>query len=207
MKKNLILLILLTMLVSLCACESQVTPSASEVTELSSTNTVTSEKESEEISEYESETLDLEIADTSTLEKQAGDVVIEITPPEGWVSVEGSTVPVQYLKNTTSFIVKQELYSSATLDEVVQEASGIFKNSFDDFEVIGESEPSTVDEKDARKLIFTCTVSGMKMKFIYVFLFAADQTYIITFGGLEDTFDTLADDYETILNNIRFTTP
>ena len=42
------------------------------------------------------------------------------------------------------------------------------------------------------------------MKYLYVFLFAADKTYVITFGDQESTFDTLAADYETILSNIKF---
>ena len=42
------------------------------------------------------------------------------------------------------------------------------------------------------------------MKFLYVYLFAADKTYVITFGDMESTFDVLSSDYEAILSSIRF---
>jgi hypothetical protein len=118
--------------------------------------------------------------------------------------MEGSVLPVHYMKGTASFMVKAEPFSSATLDDVVNEALGIYQKSFDHFIVQGEVEPFTVDEKDARKLTFTCTISKINMKFLYVYLFAADNTYVITFGDQESTFDSLIPDYEAILSNIRF---
>jgi predicted small lipoprotein YifL len=143
-------------------------------------------------------------ADTTSQDNQEGAVTIEITPPDGWTKNEGSVLPVHYMKDTASFMVKEEPFDSATLDDVVDEALGIYQKSFDNLKVQGEIEPLTVDEKDARKLAFTCTVSKMSMKYLYVYLFAADKTYVITFGDQESTFDTLAADYETILSNIKF---
>jgi hypothetical protein len=90
------------------------------------------------------------------------------------------------------------------LDDVVNEAIGIYQKSFENFKADGEAEPLTIDEKDARKLTFTCTISKINMKFLYVYLFAADKTYVITFGDQESTFDALSADYETILSNIKF---
>jgi len=138
--------------------------------------------------------------------KEAGEVTVEIVPPDGWDKVEGSILEVQYLKGTASFMVKPEAYTSDTLDGVVEEAKEIFSGSFDEFTVVGEPEPVTVDEKDARRLTFTCKVSNIPMKFMYVFLFAADNTYVITFGDQASTFDSLSDDYEKILEDIRFRT-
>lgn len=145
-------------------------------------------------------------AGTASVDKQEGIVEIEITPPDGWIPVEGSVLPVQYMKGTSSFMVKEEPFSGANLDDVVGEALEIYQDSFDNIEVQGEAEPFTVDGKDARKLTFSCTISDMNMKFIYVYLFAADKTFVITFGDQESTFDTLAADYETILGSIRFVT-
>lgn len=143
-------------------------------------------------------------ADTAPAEKQAGAVIVEITPPEGWTPVEGSVLDVQYLKGTASFMVKPEPFAGATLDEVVKEATAIYQKSFGSYTPEGQAEPLTVDSKDARKLTFTCTVSNIQMKFTYVYLFAGDQTYVITFGDQKSTFDALNTDIETILNDIRF---
>lgn len=192
MKKYLMLFFILIITVSLCACGQKGTEPVPVVSDAPDSKTET------EDSGIKTD------ADTASQNKQEGDVVIEITPPDGWTPVEGSVLPVQYMKGTASFMVKSEPFSSATLDDVVNEALGMYQKSFDNLKVQGEVEPFTVDEKDARKLTFTCTVSKMNMKYLYVYLFAADKTYVITFGDQESTFDTLATDYETILSNIKF---
>lgn len=195
MKRYITLCFILIMAVSLCACgqkKSELLPETSGTPGASASKT--------EIETLSSQT----DADTASQDKQEGVVVIEITPPDGWTPVEGSVLPVHYMKGTASFMVKTEPFSNATLDDVVNEALGIYQKSFDNLKVQGEVEPFTVNEKDARKLTFTCTVSKMNMKFLYVYLFAADKTYVITFGDQESTFDTLAADYETILSNIKF---
>jgi predicted small lipoprotein YifL len=189
MKRYLTLILILIMAVSLCACGQNESPdaagSAASAAEDSAGGTD---------------------ADTVAQDKQEGAVEIEITPPEGWTPVEGSVIPVQYMKGTASFMVKEEPFSGTTLDDVVDEALIIYQDSFDNVKIQGEAEPFTVDEKDARKLTFTCTVGNFNMKFLYVYLFAADKTYVITFGDQESTFDTMTADYETILSDIRFIT-
>lgn len=195
MKRYLTLFFILIMIVSLCACgqkglEPQPDTSGAPGVSTSKAKTDDSNNGTD--------------ADAASQDKQEGAVAIEITPPDGWKPVEGSVLPVQYMKGTASFMVKAEPFSSATLDDVVNEALGMYKKSFQNLSVQGEVEPLTVDEKDARKLTFTCTVSKMNMKYLYVYLFAADKTYVITFGDQESTFDTLAADCETILSNIKF---
>lgn len=195
MKKYLSLFFILITAVSLCACGQK---GSDPLSEASGTPGASASKTETEASNGETG------AETASQDKQEGTVTIEITPPDGWTPVEGSVLPVQYMKGTASFMVKAESFDSATLDDVVNKALGIYQKSFDNLKVQGEVEPFTVDEKDARKLTFTCTVSKMNMKYLYVYLFAADKAYVITFGNQESTFDTLAADYETILSNIKF---
>lgn len=142
--------------------------------------------------------------DAASQQKQAGTVTVEILPPEGWTKNEASVLPVHYMKGTASFMVKAEPFSGTTLDDVVKEALEIYKKSFDNVSVQGEVEALTVDEKDARSLTFTCSVSNINMKYLYVYLFAADKTYVITFGDSAESFDSLSSDYEAILSNIKF---
>jgi hypothetical protein len=40
------------------------------------------------------------------------------------------------------------------------------------------------------------------MKYMYVYLFVVNDTYAITFGDQQSTFDSLSSDYQTILNAI-----
>jgi hypothetical protein len=133
-----------------------------------------------------------------------GAVNISVTPPAGWEPVAGSVLPVQYLKGTASFMVKEEAFPGENIDAVVEKAKSSFESAFDNVQYVGEPEAVTVDGMDARKLIFTCEVSGMNMKYEYVYLFAGNDVYAITFGDLADSFDTLASDYETILGDITF---
>ena len=191
LKKSLFLLLVLLLTTSLCACTAGGTaetppPAVTDTPEMES-NTVSSSE-----------------APSQTAGSETGEVTIQITPPEGWAPVAGSVLDVQYMKNTASFMVKAESFASDTLEAVVQEALGIYEGAFDNVEAQGEPEKITVDGRDAMKLVFTCDISNMKMEYEYVYLFAGGSIYVITFGDLTDTFNSLAADYEAILNSIQF---
>lgn len=141
--------------------------------------------------------------DPPPAEAKDKDVTIEIVPPEGWSAVENPSLPVHYTKDTTSFMVRTEPYQSKDLDGVVEECKAAFKGVFDDV-VVESVEELTIDGKDARKMVFTCKVSGLKMKFEYDFLFIGSKVYVITFGDMADSFDNLIADYEKIIQDIRF---
>jgi hypothetical protein len=118
--------------------------------------------------------------------------------------VTGSVLAVQYMKNTASFMVKEENFSGSTPDAVVDEALEIYKKSFMNLTVQGSDESVTIDGKEGKKLTFTCEVSKIKMKFLYVYVPVEGKTQVITFGDQADSFDSLSADYETILKNIKF---
>lgn len=136
--------------------------------------------------------------------KNIEETKISISPPSGWEPVAGSVLPVQYLKNTASFMVKKENFSGKTVDDVVKQAKEGFQKVFEKVMYEGETKTITVDSLDARKIVFTCTVSGIQMKYEYVYLFVGENVYAITFGDLANTFDSLSADYEQILKDIRF---
>lgn len=143
-------------------------------------------------------------AEVTAAGREAGTTVVTITPPAGWQPVEGSVLDVQYLKGTASFMVKAEDFGGADLEDVVRQAEDIFRKNFADLQMESEPEAVTIDGKDARQLIFTCRVSSIDMKYMYVYLYAADALYVITFADAASTFDDLAGDYRQILETIRF---
>ncbi len=181
MKKYIVLFVILVMTITQCACETD--------------NNKNVDKTSDKIVD--------KIPDKT--ESKSGEVSITTSMPDGWEKNEESVLAVQYSKGTASFMVTDEPFSSKTLDEVVNDAADIFGNTFDNFTKVGEIESLTIDGKDAKKLTFTCTISSLNMKFMYVYLFAADKVYAITFGDMESSFDTLTEDYNSILSSIRFT--
>lgn len=129
---------------------------------------------------------------------------ITVQPPSGWAPVAGTVLPAQYMKNTASFMAKEESFGGKTLDAVVGEAREAFGGAFDGIQYEGEPQTVTVDGKDAAKLVFTCSVSGIKMKYEYVYLFAGGSVWALTFGDMAETFDSLQGDYDKILESIRF---
>ena len=100
-------------------------------------------------------------------------------------------------------MVKEEKFSSTKLDVVVAEAEKYFTKAFG---TIAFSDPKslTVDKKDAVMITFSCKISGMQMKYEYVYLAVGSAVYAITFGGPESSFDALSADYAQILSDIRF---
>lgn len=190
MKKTIIFSLAIIITVSLYSCANNVSDSSVEPASQGSVNAVSDSQT--ESAQGQSE--------ATSLQK----ITIEVSPPEGWKPVEGSVLPVQYLKNTSSFMVKEENFTSDNLDSVVDEALGIYKKSFSDLTVQGDIENITVDGKEAKKLTFTCVISDMKMEYRYVYLFVDGKTYVITFGDSDDSFDSMVPDFDLILGNIKF---
>mgnify|MGYP001367784190 CR=1 FL=1 len=121
--------------------------------------------------------------------------------PAGWEPVTGSVLEHQYLKGTSSFMIKTEAFTSTTPEEIALEAEKIFMGSFDDYERIGLS-GITVAGRPAAKLTFRCNVSRMAMEFMYVYLMVGSDVYAITFGDTLEGFPQLAAEYETILSGL-----
>lgn len=180
MKKFIIMVLSLTLVLLLSACGTQKPTS----------KTKTPSKEAA-------------TADNTPVTKKT-DIKIGITPPAGWNPVADSVLQVQYMKKTASFMVKKEAFNSKSIDDVVKEAKEIFNSSFKEVKYIGETDKITVNGTDARKIVFTCNISGFQMKYEYVYLFAGGDIYVITFGDLAETFDSLSADYNQILKNITF---
>ncbi len=194
MKRYMLLFLTFIIAVLLCACAqngaANITAASHAPTSSNSTTAATSRQ--------------TESVQSQTKDSKNQEVTIQISPPEGWTPIEGSVLPVHYMKNTASVMVKAEPFTSGTLDEVVNEALEIYRKTFDNVITAGNVETITVDSKEAKKLMFTCTVSKLEMKYLYVYLFAEGKTYVITFGDSASTFDSLSSDFETILSNIKF---
>jgi hypothetical protein len=129
---------------------------------------------------------------------------VRVTVPDGWKAVEKATVPAQYLKDGVTFIAKTESYATTELDPTLNQALTAYKSAFANVAVQGQTQTLKVDGHDARKLVFTCEVASMKMKYINVFTRVGGQTWVITFGGGADSFDKLEADYQAILDKIKF---
>jgi len=186
--------IILCLMMVLSACSDDSKPSESDNV---------NQQEQEEDNTKEGTNTNEDTVNESVVSEENNAINIVISPPEGWEAVEGSVLPVHYSKNTASFMVKQEGFRGATIDEVVQEAKSAFDSAFDNVTYINE-ENIKVDGKEAKKIVFTCEVSKMQMKFEFVYLFVGSNVYAITFGDLADTFDSLTSDYEKILEAISF---
>ncbi len=141
---------------------------------------------------------------TQQEETNTKEVDLKVTVPEGWNPVEGSVLPVQYMKNTSSFMIKTENYGTKNLNEIVTKSLEIFSSAFTDVKQIGNAQDLKIDGYDAKAMTFTAKVSGLEMKYMYVYTVVEGELYAITFGDLSTSFDKLTTDYETILKNITF---
>lgn len=209
MKNKLLISLVILFTIILGACTAKNPTSSNQVqtnnagnTKEQQTNNETSSTEGQTDIKASSEESQTSSAIASETQRKNASILTK--PPTGWEKVQGSVLPVQYLKNTASYMIKEEPFQGKNLDEVITEAKAAFENAFDDVAYIGETESITIDEKDAKRIIFTCKISNMQMKYEYVYLFVGSGVYAITFGDLEDNFDSQAADYEEILGNIHF---
>lgn len=129
---------------------------------------------------------------------------ITAQPPAGWEPVAGSVLPLQYMKNTSSFMAKIEGFNGKTLDDVVAQAKQAFSDAFDEVTYIGNVESVTVDGKPGAKFVFTCKIAGMVMKYEYVYVIVGGKTWAITFADFSETFGALQGDYDAILQTVKF---
>jgi hypothetical protein len=134
MKKTIILSLAIIMAISLCACANNAADSSAEPSSQGSDNAK---------SDSQTDTMNSGQTEAASLQK----ITIKVSPPEGWKPVEGSVLLVQYLKNTSSFMVKEENFTSDSLDSIVDEALEFYEKSFNDLKVQGDIENITVDGK------------------------------------------------------------
>jgi hypothetical protein len=147
-------------------------------------------------------------AEIQTSEAAARTVKITVVLPDGWEPVQGSVLEHQYMKNGASFMIKEEKdLNGESLSEAVvtgrQQIEKYFKGS-----KFAGNEALKVDGHDAVSLIFSYGVNAgnsvlnMKMKTVYVMVEGTCQT--ISFGSLEDSFDSLSADISKIIDGIKF---
>lgn len=153
----------------------------------------------------ETEKSDSKIQDTTT-ETDVSEVKIAVIVPDGWTTVEGSVLDVQYMKGTASFMVTNDPFTSKELSEIVTQAKTTFENSFDNVQYLGDVQDLNVGGYEAKRFTFTANVAGLDMKYTYVYTVVDEKVYAITFGDMSTTFNDLSSDYESILENITFET-
>jgi hypothetical protein len=124
--------------------------------------------------------------------------------PAGWGKNAGSAAKEQYIKNGVSFILTVDTApASATTPEafveyVKKQLAGTFKNTS-----FGPVKKVTINGREGREMVYTGEISGMKMKYDVVYIPKGSQYYTLTFGGLEDMFDSVKADIGAIVNSFK----
>jgi hypothetical protein len=139
---------------------------------------------------------------TMTACASAAEYTLQIPP--GWDKVKGSAAPEHFMKNGISFMltIDQMPPTAKTPDQFVtyvkKALAGAFKNV--------KFEPATmltINGREARELVYTGEVSGMKMKYDVVYIPVNGRVYTLTFGGLEQVFDSVKADRGAIFNSFK----
>lgn len=201
MRKIAILCLCLAAAVSIAACQPKNAAVSSSSSAVSSETTKETTREETTAASTAEETE----APTTATTAAPVDVTVTADMPDGWEPVEGSVAELQYMKNTSSFIVTKERYFKSTnLDLVASEAMGIFSNSFDNVVYGGNPEVLTVGGQAAKQIVFTCDVSNMSFKYQIVYVSVGGNVFSILFADLADSFDDMQSDYDAILAGIQF---
>lgn len=129
---------------------------------------------------------------------------LSVELPDGWEKVAGSVLEHQYMKNTASFMIKNENFSTTNLSEITIKAISSFQGAFDDVVMVEEVSDTKVGGYDAKEFTFTAKVGSLSMEYRYIYTVVAGQVYAITFGDMESTFNNYNNDYQDILGGITF---
>lgn len=204
MRKIAILCLCLAAAVSIAACQPKNTKTAVSSSSSSAASSETTEETTREETTAASTAEETEAPTTATTAAPV-EVTVTADMPDGWEPVEGSVAVLQYMKNTSSFIITKERYFKSTNpDEIAAEAMKIFSKSFDNVVYEGDIETLTVDGQDARQIVFTCDISDMPFKYRIVYVCVGGNVFSILFADLADSFDDMQSDYDAILAGIQF---
>jgi hypothetical protein len=148
------------------------------------------------------------VNESTTEESNSNNLQITVTLPDGWTKVDGSVLEHQYGKGTASFMIKNEyVLNGKDLDTAVNEAKTQIGNFFNNTS-FAETQNITIDGLDARSITFSNTIKAagmtMNMKFQHVYVMVNKKCYLIAFGDQESSFNELTNDFQQILNGIKF---
>ena len=142
--------------------------------------------------------------DQGNQDNQGKDVTVNATIPDGWENLDGAGLDMHYSKETASFMLKKEYFKGSTLDDIANEALDIFTSTFKNVEQIDYSEKVTIGGQDGIRIMFTCEIIGMEMKYEYIYVKANNGVYAFTFADLSDNFENVVGDFELIKDSIEF---
>jgi len=129
---------------------------------------------------------------------------ITVSMPDGWEKNESSVLEHQYMKGTSSFMLKSEPFEGTDLYDIVDQAKEIYSNTFDNVTYIGSTKDIEINENPAKTIVFTADIAGLEMKYMYAYTIINGEVYVATFGDLASTFDSLQSDYDAILASIEY---
>lgn len=132
----------------------------------------------------------------------AGDYSVQV--PAGWEKKAGSAAREHYMKSAVSFILTVDTAPAGakTPDQYVEfvkkQLAGTFKNTR--FEPVKKI---TVNGRDARELVYTGEISGIKLQYDVVYIQKGEQYYTLTFGGMQEMLSTVRGDVKAIVNSFK----
>ena len=139
---------------------------------------------------------------TMTACASAADYTLQMPP--GWSAVKGSSALEHFMKNGISFMLTIDQMPSTTktpdhyVAYVKKALAGAFKNvKFEPAKML------TINGREARELVYTGEVSGMKMKYDVVYIPVNGRVYTMTVGGLEQGFEAVKGDGTAIFNSFK----
>lgn len=131
-----------------------------------------------------------------------GDYTVQV--PAGWQKKTGSAAREQYMKDGISFILTVDTAPAtaktpdAYVEFVKKQLAGAFKNT--KFEPVKRS---MINGREARELVYTGEMSGIRMQYDVVYVQKGNQYYTLTFGGMQETFETVRADIRAIINSFK----
>ncbi len=128
-----------------------------------------------------------------------------VVVPDGWTKNAGSSASDHYTKNGISLMVTIDTAPAGATSQddyvefVKKQLKSVFKNLR--FEA---AKKLFINGKEARELVYTGEISGMKMKYDVVYVPKSGRVYTLTAGGMAGTFDKLNADYRAFFNSFKF---
>ena len=145
------------------------------------------------------------MAATSDQNQPAAPAVMQklvVTAPDGWTANKNN--PNVMMKGPSSYIISTDSMpgNANTPDTYVDFAKSQFQKNFKNV-AFGPVSSLSVSGNEARRLEWSCQVSGIDFSYIYLYVFNTGHAYTLTCASMKSDLPKMKPDFESIIASAK----
>ncbi len=128
--------------------------------------------------------------------------------PQDWVIDASTATPCAYVSELDRTNISAIRVATAAADAAAywQEYADEFSKSFTNYTIVTDGENATLSGNDAKKYVYTATLTGVEYKYCSVVCVRDGSAYILTYTSSPDLYDKNYESFTSVCNNFMIKT-